>query len=115
MSIHPAEKAKIALLITEKMNILTNYLYFSDIFLEKKALILLEITDLNQYAIKLQKDSQLSYRLIYSLDPIELKTLKTYIEINLDNSFIWPLKSLTGALIFFIRKLNNNFRLCINY
>ena len=70
------------------MQVSTKYSDFSDIFLEKKALILLKVTDSNQHAIKLQKCQQLFYKLIYSLSPIEIKTLKTYIETNFANNFI---------------------------
>ena len=64
IAIYPVRKAQIALLLAKKLKILTKYLKFSDIFSKKKALILLEITELNQYAIALQEDQQLSYRLI---------------------------------------------------
>ena len=53
MVIYLVKKARIALLVTKKVKILTKYLDFSDIFLEAKALILLKIIKLNQYAIKL--------------------------------------------------------------
>ena len=46
---------------------------------------------------------------------MELETLKTYIETNLANGFIQPLKSPAGALILFVRKPNGSLRLCINY
>ena len=85
MAIHPAQGG---LLIAEKMQILIKYLDFSDIFLKEKAFILPATTNLNQYAIKLQKSQQLFYRSIYSLGPIELKTLEIYIKLNLTNGFI---------------------------
>ena len=47
MAIDPANKVQIALLIAKKVQILAKYLDFSDIFLKKKALILLLATDLN--------------------------------------------------------------------
>ena len=100
--IHLAQEAYIALLIIKKVQILFKYLDFLDIFLEEKTLILLETIDLNQHTIKLQKAYQLPYRPIYSLNLVELEILKTYIKTNLANSFIWPLKSLIGALILFI-------------
>ena len=53
MLIHPAKKAQIALLIAEEIKISVKYSDFLDVFPEEKALVLLEITDLNQYAIKL--------------------------------------------------------------
>ena len=55
MAIYPARKTHIALLIAKEVKISTNYLDFLDVFSEKKALILSKITDLNQYAIKLQE------------------------------------------------------------
>ena len=88
MAIHPAKETQIASLIAKKMQILSKYSDFSDVFLEEKALILLEITALNQHAIKLQENQQPPYRPIYSLGPVELETLKTYIKTNLANSFI---------------------------
>ena len=47
---------QIALLVAEKIQIPAKYSNFSDVLLKKKALILLGVTNLNQYVIKLQKD-----------------------------------------------------------
>ena len=113
--IYPAQKAQIALLVTKKVKIPTKYSDFSDVFLKEKALILLKITKLNQYAIKLQEGQQLSYELIYSLGPIKLEILKIYLKTNLANSFILPLKLPTSTLILFIRKPDSSLRLCVNY
>ena len=55
MAIYPAMKVQIALLVIKKMQISFKYSDFSDVFLEKKALILLVATDLIQYAIELQE------------------------------------------------------------
>ena len=88
MPIYLAQKARIALLVIEKVQILSKYYNFLDVFLEKKALILSKATKSNQHAIKLQKGQQPPYRLIYSLGLVEVKTLKTYIETNLANGFI---------------------------
>ena len=115
MVIHPARKAQIILLVAKKVKIPTKYLDFLDVFLEKKVLILLEATKLNQYAIKLQKDQQLLYRPIYNLDLVELEMLKTYIEINLTNGFIWLLKSPASAFILFVGKPDSSLCLCMDY
>ena len=115
ISIHLARKAQIALLIAKKVKIPINYLDFSDVFSEEKVLVLPEITDLNQHAIELQEGQQPPYGPIYSLGPIELETLKTYIKTNLANDFIWPSKSPAGAPIFFVRKPDGSFRLYVNY
>lgn len=88
MTIHPTKKAQIIILLTEKVTILGKYLDFSNIFLEKKALVLPELTKLNQYIIKLQKCYEPLYRPIYSLGLVELKTLKTHIMTILAKSFI---------------------------
>ena len=45
--IDPAKKAQIALLVAKQVQILIKYLDFSDIFLKKKSLILLKITESN--------------------------------------------------------------------
>ena len=60
-----------------------------------------EYTGINDHAIELKKGKQPFFGLIYSLGPVELETLKTYIETNLANGFIWPSKSPIGALILF--------------
>lgn len=72
------------------MKISNKYSDFSDIFLEERALVLLKIMKLNQCAIKLRKNQQILYWSIYSLGPVKLKRLKTYIKINLIINFIWP-------------------------
>ena len=56
MAIHPAREAQIALLVAEEVKIPTEYSDFSDVFSEKKASILPEVTELNQHAIELQED-----------------------------------------------------------
>ena len=67
------------------------------------------------YAIELEDDKQPPYGPIYSLGPIELKTLKTYIKINLANNFIRPFKSPAGTLVLYVCKLHSSLWLCINY
>ena len=115
MAIHPAREAQIALLVAKEVKIPTKYSDFSDIFLEEKASILLEITELNQYAIELQESHQPPYRPIYSLGPVELESLKTYIKTNLANGFIWLSKSPADAPILFVGKPNGSLRLCVDY
>ena len=51
----------------------------------------------------------------YSLKPVELETLKTYIETNIANGFIRSSKSSIGAPIFFDRKSDRSLRLCVDY
>ena len=115
MAIYPAREAQLASLIAKEVKIPTNYSDFSNVFSEEKALVLPEITDLNQHAIELQEGQQPPYGPIYSLGPVELETLKTYIETNLANGFIWPSKSPAGAPILFVRKPDSSLRLYVNY
>ena len=117
MTIYPLRKAQIAALKQNKAptKVLNKYSDFANVFSEKKALMLLEQTNLNKYAIELERDKHLPYRPIYSLRPIKLKTLKTYIKTYLKTGFIWPSKSSVGAFNLFDKKPDNNFCLCINY
>ena len=55
MPIHLVQKAQIALLIAKEVKILIKYLDFLNVFLKKKALVLLETAESNQYVIKFQK------------------------------------------------------------
>ena len=70
---------------------------------------------IKEHIIKLEEDKQPRFRPIYSLRLVELETLKAYIKTNLVNGFIRPSKSPTEAPIIFDRKLDESFRLCVNY
>ncbi len=52
---------------------------------------------------------------IYILSLVELEILKIYIETYLKTGFIWPSKSSAKASIFFDKKSDGSFRLCVNY
>ena len=74
-----------------------------------------KITGVNKYAIELIKDKQLPYKPIYTLSLVELKNLKAYIETHFKTRFIQPSKSPAGTPIFFDKKPDSNFCLCVNY
>ena len=74
-----------------------------------------ERIELNKHAIDLEDDKQLPYKPIYSMGPVELETLKTYIETYLKTRFIQPSKSPAGAPILFDKKPDGNLRLYIDY
>ena len=101
--------------IVEEIIVLAEYLDFADVFLKESAAVSPERTGINKHVIKLENGKEPPYRPIYSLDPVELKTLKTYIETNLDNGFIRPLKSPAKAPILFVSKPDSSLRLCVNY
>lgn len=87
---------------------------YADIFSKKVAAELLKHTKINNNRIDLKIGKKLPYGPIYSLRPMELEMLKTYIKENLKNSFIRLLKSLTRGLILFVKKSNCSLRLCID-
>ena len=91
------------------------YSDYSDVFSAENAAELPENTGMNEHAIELEEGKQPPFGLIYSLGPIELETLKTYIETNLANGFIRPSKSPAGAPILFNRKPDGSLRLYVDY
>ncbi len=74
-----------------------------------------ENTGMNEYAIELINGKQPSYGPIYALSPVELETLKAYIETHLKTGFIWPSKSPAGAPILLDKKPDGSLCLCVNY
>ena len=112
---HTNRKTQIASLLTEEVKIPIKYSDFTDVFLDKKALMLPEHTKLNEYAINLKNCKQPPYGPIYSLGLMELKTLKIYIKTYLKTGFIWPSKSPIGAFILFNKIPNGNLRLYVDY
>ena len=91
------------------------YSNYSNVFLAENAAELLENTGMNEHAIKLEEDKQPLFGPIYSLGPVELETLKTYIKTNLANGFIWPSKSPARTLILFDKKPDQSLRFCVDY
>ena len=106
MPVYSKKQAQVGALLFDKASteVSSEYSNYSDIFLAENIAKLPGNTRINEHAIKLVEDKQPLFGPIYSLEPVELKTLKTYIETNLANGFIWSFKSFTGALILFDRK-----------
>ena len=94
---------------------MAEYSDYSNIFSAENAVELPENIGMNKHAIELEEDKQSLFGLVYSLGPVGLETLKTYIKTNLANSFIQPSKSPAGAPILFDRKPDKSLRLCIDY
>ena len=98
------------------MKVLAEYSDFADVFSPDLTSELPEHIGINDHAIELVKGCQQPpYGPIYSLEPVELETLKAYIETNLANGFIRPSKSPAGAPILFDRKSDGSLRLCVGY
>ena len=86
------------------------YSDFADVFSPDLVSKLPEHSGINEHAIELVDGSQQpSYGPIYSLQPVELETLKAYIKTNLANRFIKPSKFPARAPILFDRKLDGFF------
>ncbi len=115
--VHPSRRAQIAHLKADEATIKvpSKYADFANIFSPKLAVELPEHTRINDHAIELVDDRQPPYGPIYSLGPVELETLKAYIENNLASGFIRPLKSPTGALILFDKMSDGSLRLYVDY
>ena len=113
--IHPNKEAQIAFWLTKEVKIPGEYSDFTNVFSEEKALVLPEQTELNEHAIHLKDGKQPPCGPIYSLGPVELETLKTYIKTHLKTGFIRPFKFPAGAPILFDKKSDGSFCLCIDY
>ena len=114
---HSKKQAQVrALLFDEAFTeISAEYSDYNNVFSVENIAELSENTGINKHIIKLKEGKQPLFGSIYSLEPVELETLKTYIKTNLANGFIRFSKSLAGALILFDRKPNKSFCLCVNY
>lgn len=64
------------------------YYNYINILSLKNMIKLLEHTSINNDTIRLKKDKQSLFKYIYSVEPMKLEMMKTYIKINLINSFI---------------------------
>ena len=117
MSVHSKNYVQVGVLLFDKASIevLAEYFNYSNIFSTENAVKLPENTRVNKHAIEQEKDKQPTFGLIYSLRLVELETLKTYINTNLANNFIWPCKSFAGAPILFNKKPDKNLHLCVDY
>ena len=117
LDVHSSRRPQKSGFIAEEAStkVLPEYLNFTDIFSLNLATELLEHTEINTNSIDLEEDKEPPYGPIYSLKPIELETLKTYIKTNLINDFICFSKSSANAPIFFDIKPNRSFCLCVDY
>ena len=117
LDVYPFREPQISGLIVEKAptKVLAKYSDFANVFSPDLATKLPEHTEINTHAIDLEEGKQPPYRPIYSLESLELETLKTYIKTNLANGFIRPSKSPVNAPILFDKKLDGSLCLCVNY
>ena len=114
---HPLRAAPIAAL---KQNdaptkILPKYINNADVFSFNLVMELPKNIGIKKHAVELQESKQPSYKPIYSLRPIELEILKTYIETYLKTRFIQFSKSPTDTPNFFDKKPDGSLQLYVNY
>ncbi len=74
-----------------------------------------EHTGIKDHAINLVEDKESLYGPIYSLRPVELETLKTYIKKNLARGFIRYFKSPVITPLLLVRKSDESLRLGVDY
>ena len=117
MPVHSKKQAQVEALLFDKASteVPAEYSDYSNVFSAENAAELPENTGINEHAIELEEGKQPLFGPIYSLGPVELETLKTYIKTNLANGFIRPFKSPAGAPILFDRKPDGSLRLCVDY
>ena len=103
-NIYPSHRPQIAGSIVNKAltKVFDRYVNFIDVLFPDLVFKLPKHTGINNHATKLVDSQQPLCGLIYSLELVELETLKAYIEINLANRFIRPYKLPINALIFSI-------------
>lgn len=104
-NMHPSRRAQIALFKVDETFTSVSFIYvdFTDVFSGNLAVEHLKYTVINNYAIDLIEGHQLAHGSIYTLRPVKLKILKTYIKTNLANSFIKPSKSPANTPIVLLK------------
>ena len=90
------------------------YRDFADVFSKAKAEKLAPHQSYN-LKIELEDGAQPLPGCMYSLSPLELKTLHEFLDEHLSLSFICPTSSLHGATILFVKKKDGSLQLCVDF
>jgi len=90
------------------------YRDYADVFSKAKAS---ELPPHCDYDLKIDLEEGTSPPLgtLYSLSPVELSALWTFIDENLNTGFICPTASSHAALVLFVKKKDGSLRLCIDF
>jgi hypothetical protein len=67
------------------------------------------------HRISLESRKQPPFLPLQNQFPLELKTIKDYIDENLTKGWIRPSTSSAGAPILFVKKKDGSLRLCVDY
>ena len=92
----------------------SEYHKFANVFSKTKAEVLPSHYSYD-LKINLEEGTQSLVGPIYSLSASEQEALKEFIEENLNTGFIWPISSLHGVPVLFIKKKDGSLRLCVNF
>jgi len=90
------------------------YRDYADVFSKVKAS---ELPPHRDYDLKINLEEGTSPPLgtLYSLSPVELSTLQTFIYENLNTGFIRPASSSHAAPVLFVKKKDGSLRLCVDF
>jgi hypothetical protein len=116
-------KRKRLLIVIEKTNennsrinneISSQYVAFQDIFSEIKAHKFSK-HDFHDHVIEILSNRDSLFDFIYNLSTTKLKILKNYIDEYMKKNFIIEFISFAKVFIFFVKKIDDKLRLCVNY
>ena len=95
-------------------NVLSEYHEFHDMFSKSRANTL---PTHQPYNLKIELEIGVTppFGPIYSLSPHELQTLREFIDEHPANGLIHPTRSLSGALVLFIKKKDGSLWLCVDF
>ena len=90
------------------------YCNYADVFSKEKAS---ELPPHRNYNLKIDLEEGTSPPLgtLYSLSPVKLSTLQTFINENLNTGFIHPTTSSHAALVLIVKKKDSSLWLCIDF
>ena len=90
------------------------YCDYADVFSKAKAS---ELPPHHDYDLKIDLEEGTSPPLgtLYSLSPVKLTALRTFIDENLNTGFIRPTASLHAAPVLFVKKKDGSLHLCIDF
>jgi len=90
------------------------YRDYADVFSKAKASELPPHRDYN-LKIDLEEGTSPPLGTLYSLSPVELSTLRTFIDENINTGFIRPASSSHAAPVLFVKKKDGSLRLCVDF
>jgi len=99
---------------SELTSVPPEYRDYADVFSKAKAS---ELPPHRDYDLKIDLEEGASPPLgtLYSLSPVELSALRTFIDENLATGFIRPTTSSHAAPVLFVKKKDGSLRLCVDF